>query len=108
MVMDEFVTAVLGFAVGCAATAALYVGLLGMVGATRVVRCTACSHWMVSWTDSAAICTRCRHPLLWHPVIAMRRRRGIKTEALTVTYGPVGAPVSRSDAGLTHVPASKG
>lgn len=36
MVMDEFVTAVLGFAVGCAATAALYVGLLGMVGATRV------------------------------------------------------------------------
>ncbi|EUA45014.1 hypothetical protein I543_0070 [Mycobacteroides abscessus 21] len=38
----------------------------------------------------------------------MRRRRGIKTEALTVTYGPVGAPVSRSDAGLMHVPASKG
>lgn len=106
MVMDEFVTAVLGFVVGCATTAALYIGLLGMVGAVHVVRCTACSHWMVSWTDSAAICTRCSHPLLWHPVIAMRRRRGIK--ALTGMYGPLGTSVSRSEAGLKRAPEGRG
>lgn len=107
MAMDEFVTAVLGFAVGCATTAALYIGLLGMVGAVHVVRCTACSHWMVSGTDSPAICTRCNHPLLWHPLIAMRRRRGIKTEALTGMYGPLGTSASRSEAGLMRVPGRK-
>lgn len=108
MIMDEFVTAALGFVVGCATTAALYIGMLGMMGAVHVVRCTACSHWMVSGTDSPAVCMRCSHPLLWHPVIAMRRRRGIETEVLTGMYGPVGAPVSRGEAGPMHVPASKG
>lgn len=107
MVMDEFVTAALGFVVGCATTAALYIGMLGMMGAVHVVRCTACSHWMVDGTDSPAVCRRCSHPRLWHPVIAMRRRRGIETEALTRLYGPAGVAARRGEAGLLHIPASK-
>lgn len=108
MVLDEFVTAVLGFAVGCATTAALYIGLLGMMGAAHVVRCSACSHWMLSWADSVPICTRCDRPQLRHPMMALRRRRGPRAEALTGLYGPLGSSVSRSEAGLLRASETKG
>ncbi|SLF47660.1 Uncharacterised protein [Mycobacteroides abscessus subsp. abscessus] len=111
MVMDEFVTVVLGFLVGCATTAALYIGLLGMVGAAHVVRCTACNHWMISQTGPVGICTRCSHPLLRHPVRALRRQRtrgrGLNAEAVCM-YGPPESSVLRGDAGLLDVRTGKG
>ncbi|SHU73681.1 Uncharacterised protein [Mycobacteroides abscessus subsp. abscessus] len=110
MVLDEFVTAVLGFVVGCATIAALYLGLLGMAGAARMVRCTACSHWMVSHTDEAGTCTRCSHPLLWHPWKVLRRRRmpgrGLSADPAGI-YGPRGSSVWRAEAGLVRAQADR-
>jgi hypothetical protein len=44
------------------------VGLLGMSGEVRFVRCTACRHLVVTARSApVASCGYCRHPRLLHP-----------------------------------------
>lgn len=76
MTADEFITLGLIALVGIVTTAALYIGLAGMLGAAHVVRCAACDHWTIAPSGgSAASCPNCAHPVLLHPLRAFRRRR---------------------------------
>ena len=54
MTLDEGVTVVLMVGVGVLTTAALYVGLVGMLGGFYIVRCASCSHWTFSRRPAAA------------------------------------------------------
>lgn len=73
MTLDEGVTVVLMVGVGVLATAALYVGLVGMLGGFYIVRCASCGHWTFSPADRPRhSCPRCRHPALLHPLRAIR------------------------------------
>lgn len=91
MGVDEFITAGFAVLVGAATTAALYVGLMGMLGAAHVVRCAACNRWTMSGSDrSTQSCPRCDHPVLWHPLDTLGRLRLRRPEATPVET--VGAP----------------
>ena len=65
--LDEGVTVVLMVGVGVLTTAALYVGLVGMLGGFYIVRCASCSHWTFPPTGrgipvrAAAIRRSCIH-----------------------------------------------
>ncbi len=75
MTLDQGVTVLLMVGVGVLTTAALYVGLVGMLGGFYIVRCASCSHWTFSAVDRPPrSCARCRHPTLRHPLRAIRHR----------------------------------
>ncbi|AYM40931.1 hypothetical protein BKG75_16225 [Mycobacteroides chelonae] len=103
MGMDEFITATLAFVVGSATTVALYLGLLGMLGAARLVRCAQCDHWALSHTDSAIVCARCSHPALWHPLAALRRRRGHRNPDIAARSAHLEPPAFGVDTGLAPI-----
>jgi hypothetical protein len=69
-VYEDLTLAVI-FLLAAAATAAIYLGLAGMLGRTRWVRCAACNHWTFSPANEPRCCPYCRHPLLLHPVHAI-------------------------------------
>jgi hypothetical protein len=71
--LDEGITVVLMVGVGALTTAALYVGLVGMLGGFYIVRCASCNHWIFSPADRPRqSCTRCRRSALLHPLRAVR------------------------------------
>lgn len=76
MTVFEVGTVALVVLLACAATAAIYLGLLNWMGAYHVVRCAACHH-LTSSSDKnpRGSCPHCRHPVLLHPVYAVRHRR---------------------------------
>jgi hypothetical protein len=79
MTLYEISTFVLIAAVGAAATAAIFVGLLNWMGAFYVVRCAQCHHMTFSSANRAQeSCAHCRHPALMHPIYASRHRPGIR------------------------------
>jgi hypothetical protein len=74
----EVATIALVVVLATAATAAIYVGLLNWVGAFYVVRCAACHHLTFSSSNEAqGSCVHCRHPVLLHPVYAVRHPRNL-------------------------------
>jgi hypothetical protein len=74
MPYSEAVTIAFIILVGCITTAALYVGLLGLLGAIHVVDCRSCHHQTFSFGNQPSrSCPQCRHPLLLHPLRFMRR-----------------------------------
>jgi hypothetical protein len=59
--------------VGTLTTAALYIGLMGMLHALVIVHCESCSHWtFTSPGSSPRSCARCHHPVLLLPSHAVR------------------------------------
>ena len=77
--VDELFTVVLIVVVGAVTTAALYLGLLGLLGAVHIVRCASCNHWTFSSADGRPCsCPRCRHLALSHPLHAAGRPRHLK------------------------------
>jgi DNA-directed RNA polymerase subunit RPC12/RpoP len=73
----EVLTIALIAAIGTAATAAIYLGLLNWMGAFFVVRCAACHHLAFSTVKAsqASSCPHCRHPVLTHPLYALHHPR---------------------------------
>jgi hypothetical protein len=89
MTADEALTVILIVVVGALTTAALYVGLLGMLGAIDIVRCDSCNHLTLSPTQRLRhYCIRCRHPLLLHPARAIHHRRQLAEARVRTNYGP--------------------
>ena len=85
--VDELVTVVLIVVVGAVTTAALYLGLLGLLGAVHIVRCASCNHWTFSSADGRPCsCPRCRHLALPHPLHAAGHPRHLK-HALPIQKG---------------------
>jgi hypothetical protein len=73
MTVYEVLTVALIVALAVAATALIYLGLLGMIGQLYVVRCAACNHLTFSSADlPQASCPYCRHPVLLHPLRTVR------------------------------------
>ncbi len=59
--------------VGTFTTVAIWLGILGWLGAFHMVRCTNCRHLTMSTAkEPRESCPQCRHPLLTHPVYAVR------------------------------------
>ncbi|MCB0942501.1 MAG: hypothetical protein KDB72_19935 [Mycobacterium sp.] len=76
MTVYEVLTVVVIVILGTAATAAIYFGLLNWIGGAYVVRCARCHHLTVSSVRrQPRTCTHCRHPVLMHPVHAVRHPR---------------------------------
>jgi DNA-directed RNA polymerase subunit RPC12/RpoP len=76
MAVYEVLTVALDVVLAAATTAALYYGLLGMIGQFFVVRCASCGHLTSSSADQqASSCLHCRHPVLLHPMQVLRPRR---------------------------------
>jgi hypothetical protein len=77
MTVYEAATIVLVIVLAGAATAAIYLGLMNWMGGFYVVRCAACHHLTSSSVDrAAASCPHCRHPVLLHPMYALRHHNG--------------------------------
>src|ERR1700757_2089045 len=69
MTVYEIPTLALIVGLAAAATAAIYLGILGMSGQLYLVRRSACRHLTFSFTNMPRqTCPRCRHPLRLHPV----------------------------------------
>ncbi|HLH29377.1 MAG TPA: hypothetical protein VKW77_10695 [Acidimicrobiales bacterium] len=55
---------------------ALWIGLLAVLGAVRLVRCERCEHLaLVSVRQPLHECARCRHRNLLHPLAALHRHQ---------------------------------
>ncbi len=68
----EIVVGVLIVALGLATMVMAIVGLGGMIGAVRIVRCANCRHLVISsGTTVVSSCSSCRHPVLHHPIHAL-------------------------------------
>ena len=73
MTLEEVFTIGVIAVLATAATAAIYLGLLNWIGAFYVVRCAACHHLTFSSANrSPESCPHCRHPVLMHPIHALR------------------------------------
>jgi hypothetical protein len=60
------------------ATAALWVGFLGVIGAARFVRCEECGRIELASTVSPSrACLRCRHRRLLHPVTSLHSAHAV-------------------------------
>ena len=69
----EGVTAALVAALAVATLIAVYLGLLGTLGALHWFRCKRCGHLVVVGTGTEpSACTYCRHDRLLHPLHALR------------------------------------
>ena len=76
MEIYEFLTVALVVVLAAATTAAIYYGLLGMIGQFFIVRCASCGHLTTSAADApASSCLRCRHPALLHPAHLLHPHR---------------------------------
>jgi hypothetical protein len=72
MTASEVIGVALIVVVGVLTTAALYAGLVGMLGGLYIVRCSACDHFTFSFTPRPRSCPYCRHPMLLHPLRTIR------------------------------------
>jgi hypothetical protein len=73
MTVYEVLTLVLIGVLALATTAAIYLGLLNWMGEVFVVRCAACHHLTLGSANQAQpSCPHCRHPVMTHPVYAVR------------------------------------
>ena len=69
MTVYEIPTLALIVGLAAAATAAIYLGILGITGQLYLAGCSACQHLTFSSTNTPRqTCPRCRHPLRLHPV----------------------------------------
>ena len=68
----EILTSALVVVLAVATVIAAFVGLLGVAGALRLLRCEQCDHLVVtSALRPPGTCAYCRHDRLFHPVHAM-------------------------------------
>ncbi|MDZ4268903.1 MAG: hypothetical protein U1D00_25000 [Mycobacterium sp.] len=73
MTVYEILAVVSIVLVGTFAVVAIYLGMLNWVGALYVVRCTECHHLAFnSANQPRTSCPHCRHPMLTHPIHALR------------------------------------
>jgi Zinc-ribbon containing domain len=73
MTVYEVLTIALVAVLAAAATLAIYIGVLGLLGAFYLVRCPECDHFTFSaGTRAQHSCARCRHPILMHPLQTVR------------------------------------
>ncbi|MBV9091294.1 MAG: hypothetical protein JO044_15560 [Mycobacteriaceae bacterium] len=71
MSVYEVLTVVLIAVLALAASAAIYLGVLGLLGGFYFVRCAGCGHlWFSATRLPQPSCAHCRHPLLLHPLHA--------------------------------------
>jgi len=72
MVVVEVLAGVLVAGLLVATTVMAYVGMLGILGGVRFVRCDHCRHLgLTSPLDPLRSCTYCRHGLLLHPLTSL-------------------------------------
>lgn len=72
MLVIEILTVLLVLVVAMAA--AMYIGLGGILGVTRLVRCDPCGHrGLTSASKPLQSCLRCRHGSMLHPFYALHR-----------------------------------
>lgn len=68
----EWVLGALVVLLAVATTVAMLLGIAGLVGAARLVRCQQCGRLdMTSLADPSQFCMYCRHSRLFHPVYAL-------------------------------------
>ncbi|OBI73561.1 hypothetical protein [Mycobacterium sp. E740] len=80
MPIYEVLTIALDAVLAAAATVAIYLGVLGLLGAFHLVRCPHCDHFTFSPGKRAEHdCARCRHPLLMHPWRVVARPTRIRS-----------------------------
>ena len=78
MSLYEVLTVVLIAVLALAASAAIYIGVIGLMGGFYFVRCAACGHLTFSATKRPrASCVHCRHPVLTHPLHAVHHPRNV-------------------------------
>ena len=86
----EVLTIILTVALALAATGAIYVGVIGLLGGFYFARCAACGHLTFSATKRPQpSCVHCRHPVLRHPLHALlhpRRLRDVRVGYRQSTY----------------------
>ncbi|HUO37672.1 MAG TPA: hypothetical protein VMU34_07480 [Mycobacterium sp.] len=67
----EVLTVIITALLALAATAAIYIGVMGLLGGFYFARCAACGHLVFSSTKRPhPSCVHCRHPVLLHPLHA--------------------------------------
>ncbi len=72
MVVIEALAVVLVGFLFALSTMALWIGLLGVLGAARIVRCSNCDRLeVVSTSMPPQACLRCRHAQVFHPVVTV-------------------------------------
>lgn len=102
MSMSELLTVALIVFVGMIDTAALYVGLLGLLGGLYFLRCASCDHLAFSFTDGPRdSCPYCRHPLLLHPLHTVHH---LRQTAMRMRQHALGLRSERFDQTLPHFP----
>lgn len=68
----EYVTGVSAAALALARVGATFIGILGLVGASRNAPCSCCGHWsLVGGTVRIELCPTCRRGQLRHPLSAI-------------------------------------
>lgn len=80
LVMSSFevLTVVLIAVLALAASAAIYIGVIGLLGGFYFVRCAECGHLTFSATKRPQpSCMHCRHPVLMHPLHAVHHPRNV-------------------------------
>jgi len=75
MVLADVVIAVLVVALAILTTAALWIGLLAVLGEVGMRRCGRCGHLTVVSTNRPEACVYCRHAKLFHPAHAWHAGR---------------------------------
>ncbi|WP_299565137.1 hypothetical protein [uncultured Mycolicibacterium sp.] len=76
MAVYEVLTIALIVALATLTVAAVYLGLLTWFRALYVVRCRSCHHLtLASANQPQPSCPHCRHPVLLHPLYAVRHER---------------------------------
>ena len=82
MTVYEDLTFALIFVAGAAATAAIYLGALGLLGGLDIVRCASCNHWTLASTDQRQrSCFWCRHTVMTHPLQAVHHSGAVADAA---------------------------
>ncbi|MGH9046356.1 MAG: hypothetical protein ACRDVW_03475 [Acidimicrobiales bacterium] len=72
MIFVEIAVGLVGTVWLVVAVAAFWIGLLGIFGAVRFIRCAKCGHLgLTSSSGPLQACVRCRHDHVLHPVLAV-------------------------------------
>jgi DNA-directed RNA polymerase subunit RPC12/RpoP len=78
MTVYEVLTVTLIVVLALLTTVAIYLGLMNWLGALYVVRCDSCHHQTFSSAKQPQhSCPHCRHPVLTHPLYAVRHPRDL-------------------------------
>jgi DNA-directed RNA polymerase subunit RPC12/RpoP len=78
MSVYEVLTVILIAVLALGASAAIYLGVLGLLGGFYFVRCAQCGHLTLSATRRPkASCVHCRHPVLMHPFHAVHHPKNV-------------------------------